>query len=631
MLPPPPPPPTATNFTQPQSQQHVHIQTQAQSQLQQTDDMLVIFMPYLHWESDKDRRKLVESIRSTSGSIEDSKIGRMEKDEILIHGYPVDLSNDFHPRRTLDQFKHHSTDTDPQDADQVVYRYCKNHDEVPKIYMVDQLWIVTVGDLLISCFPERWGQPRRDALNLFDGVVEDINSTTRPPVRNVYELALLITERCTGIFDRHQWGEEELLFAEKFDLSIGILTRKETALFSRFKNDSGVAAHWLKAHGKSSTIYQKDLVAAQEDYNSKQLGHEDDDVNLAGQSDVGISGEDDIDAEEFVNKLLNVDEEAALLVECKDIEDELEILATVLRQQQQVLDSIVGELGVSKESSGQGLDLSSKLGEQQRLVDADVLDPGRMARQARSVNENLTQILDLKQKHANAVEARFQRYQAQEAARQGLTIMVFTVVTIVFLPLSFLASLFTISIVEFPRPPDSTPGELHLGWVLKYVLGIGLGVSIPLIFFAFVVGDVRAWWVRRRLKKSHLQMKKSTVEPNLSRSASNEDGRQGEGVTRTNSILRRRRGETGIRGQGDEADEKFLTIERVQTLIHRTSKNSIPPVLPTLQVPERQPMSSMESDRSANPFRKRLRRTLTDRTERSAATDDLEVGRTDGR
>jgi hypothetical protein len=40
--------------------------------------------------------------------------------------------------------------------------------------------------------------------------------------------------------------------------------------------------------------------------------------------------------------------------------------------------------------------------------------------------------MDLRQKHANLLEARFTREQSVETARQGNTIMVFTIVTILF-------------------------------------------------------------------------------------------------------------------------------------------------------------------------------------------------------
>lgn len=44
-------------------------------------------------------------------------------------------------------------------------------------------------------------------------------------------------------------------------------------------------------------------------------------------------------------------------------------------------------------------------------------------------------LLDLKQKYASVFEARFARQQATAAAQQGQTIMVFTIVTIIFVRL----------------------------------------------------------------------------------------------------------------------------------------------------------------------------------------------------
>ncbi|OAP59175.1 hypothetical protein AYL99_06473 [Fonsecaea erecta] len=150
----------------------------------------------------------------------------------------------------------------------------------------------------------------------------------------------------------------------------------------------------------------------------------------------------------FVNDLLKIDKEAALLVECKDVDDELDILASLLRQQRQVLGDLDATLRDFKNmSQSDQFDLYNKVGEQQRLVVLDISDLGRVARQARSVNDNLTQVLVLKQKHANVVEGEAQRKQAEEAVRQRQTIMVFTVVTIVFLPLSFLSSFFAIDII----------------------------------------------------------------------------------------------------------------------------------------------------------------------------------------
>lgn len=206
------------------------------------------------------------------------------------------------------------------------------------------------------------------------------------------------------------------------------------------------------------------------------------------------SSENHARTNKFVDRLLNIAKEAKLLVECKDVQDELEILTTVLRQQKATLyDMELSFRHLEALSEKQRNELTAKLSQQQRFIDLQILDINRMEKQAKSVNSNLTQALDLKQKHANALEARFQRDQAQETARQGQTIMVFTIVTIIFLPMSFIASFFAINIIEFPHDSSNGGSGIHLGYVAKYMFGIGLGVSIPLIVIAFVFGDFKGW------------------------------------------------------------------------------------------------------------------------------------------
>jgi hypothetical protein len=138
-------------------------------------------------------------------------------------------------------------------------------------------------------------------------------------------------------------------------------------------------------------------------------------------------------------------------------------------------------------------ELIDKIGQQQNSIDLSIMDLTRMDKQAESVNTNLTQVLDLKQKHANALEARFQRDQAQDTARQGQTIMIFTLVTIIFLPMSFIASFFAINIADFPHNFSNGNSGLPLGYVAKYLFGIGFAVSIPLVAIAFVYTNLEGW------------------------------------------------------------------------------------------------------------------------------------------
>ena len=188
---------------------------------------IVLFMPYLHYETDERRRNMSNAIRQVeTASTDRSAISiTSSSDEMLVQAY-LRSTHNLHIRRTLDQFYYHAIETDERDIDQVVYRYTRDKRKELKIFMVDQLWVwILSNELIISSFPQRWQQPRNDPLNVLDGVIEDIGSKTQPPVRSVYDLAMLITGRCCGVFDRHRLGDEDFQFLDMFESSIGEVVR----------------------------------------------------------------------------------------------------------------------------------------------------------------------------------------------------------------------------------------------------------------------------------------------------------------------------------------------------------------------------------------------------------------------
>lgn len=185
---------------------------------------IVLFMPYLHYETHRNRKSMSETIRrARTGSASASAENHMSQDcdEMLIHAYLRSTPN-LHIRRTLDQFYYHAISTDDRDTDQVVYRYTRDKRQGRKVFMVDQLWMWIIGkDLIITSFPQRWKQPKSDPLNVLDGIIRDMNSKTCPPVNSVHDLATLVTGRCCGVFDRHQLGDEKFQFLDMFESSIG--------------------------------------------------------------------------------------------------------------------------------------------------------------------------------------------------------------------------------------------------------------------------------------------------------------------------------------------------------------------------------------------------------------------------
>jgi ankyrin repeat protein len=343
---------------------------------------MVLFMPFLHYETHNRRRSMAETIQRARSGVKPQ--WNASRDELLVHAYIDNL----HPRRTLDQFFYHGIDTTQRDNDQVVLRYCQEHRLEPKVFMVDQLWLwILGGDTVITCFPQRWDQPKQDPLNMIDGIVEETNAKTRPPIQSVYDLAMVIAGRASGLFDRHRLHEQQFQFLDMFESSIGHVTDQESRLFSKFHKASEKSTQWLRG-GRVS-------------------GHE--------------SSDD----------LLTIHQETRLLSEIKDIQDELMIISVVLESQTHVLDefqkNITDELrpeGSRKATDGVVKEFRRRFEEQERLLEVHVNDLERMYRLAQGIYSSLTNLLDLKQKHSNALEARFAREQAIIAAKQGMHVTV---------------------------------------------------------------------------------------------------------------------------------------------------------------------------------------------------------------
>ncbi|KAL9010649.1 MAG: hypothetical protein Q9173_004438 [Seirophora scorigena] len=335
---------------------------------------IVLFMPYLHYETHQNRKSMSAAISRASANgdlvCQQPNLG-YTCDELLIHAY-LQSTHNLHIRRTLDQFYYHAISTEGRDADQVVYRYTrdKGKGKPKKVFMVDQLWLWVLGkDLVITSFPQRWKQPKNDPLNVLDGIIEDMNSKTRPPVKSA------------------------------------VLRDMETALLE-------------EAEGSYPQYMQSEI--------------------------------------------------------------------------------------------------RKRYKEQLKVVEIHSMDVERMDKQAAGIYTSLTHLLDLKQKHANAFEARFARDQAAFSGRQGQTIMVFTLVTIVFLPMSFIAAVFAIPIRDFPHRDGNL--SIPLSHVSKVTFGVGLAISIPLIAVALSLDNLSL--LIRRVLRSMLFWRSDTTHTSVRRQSS---------------------------------------------------------------------------------------------------------------
>ncbi|KAI0387550.1 hypothetical protein F5Y04DRAFT_240482 [Hypomontagnella monticulosa] len=350
----------------------------------------------------------------------------------LIRGYLKSESPDRGPplqmRRTLDRYFYtHLDTTHRRDRDQVVSRFTSRH-QIPKLFMVDQLWIwILNGDTIISCLPMQWDRSTSytapqtglfgseyNSLDVYAAVLKHLHMSQRPAITTVQAMAELIVETCVNIFDPNKLPRD-LQFFDFFEASVGTIADRVAMLLTQFR----------------ASIMQ--------------------------------------------GAVPGLVMETETLIEVEDMRDELNILRMVLEDQKVVLEDFAKTFDPS--SSGQN-----------RVLELHLYRIKKMETVADRTSKMLITLLDLKQKQASIFEALEARKQAESNTQQGRTLMLFTVVTILFLPLSFMAAFFAINIDVFPK---DDAGSLKLGYVLEYMLSISAGLSIPFILITF--NQRRVW------------------------------------------------------------------------------------------------------------------------------------------
>ncbi|KIW80447.1 hypothetical protein Z517_07063 [Fonsecaea pedrosoi CBS 271.37] len=463
---------------------------------------------------------LREAVEIYSGKLETSKetqllryyLGLSPRDDVTTHH--------LHVSRTLDQYHYSSLpDTRRRDADQVNEHNQNEHNKVVNFFrrildlvrlkssasdgkntgsdiapspstgkadmdsrdfrmcMVDQLWLWIIDDkTIITCFPDRWGQnpevgERVESATgngedrLIHRISKHVSEDIRPQTRTVYEMAALITSFCTDFVDQCKVKADggtasspSESFLHVFADSIGVVMDKEVQFFEDFKR--GIAAR----------------------HKNTQTNHDSHSSNLE----------------------LRLEKEIALLEEIKDIRDELNILRSICTDQDVVLKTLSKLATRRKYSKAKGVVANDHILDyyrQRSNIETRIARIEKMQRDIRTAYDAMNHLLDLKQKDANILEAVEARKQAEATTKQGRTIMVFTIVTIIFLPMSFLASIYALNVQSFPHDQSdnvSYPSE----WIFSRIFGTTAALAVPLIIMAFKINEVLDYFEKQSRKRA---------------------------------------------------------------------------------------------------------------------------------
>jgi ankyrin repeat protein len=476
------------------------------------------FLPYFALESEESVHAMHRAMREKSPSRSTNKtrnsVGPSDLRDIhLLKAYSNWDANDYglHIRRTLDQFFYRNVDTRLRDDDQVVLRYQRKEikdararkgldkrygdpDENLDVLMVDQLWVWVLGpELIVTSFPQKWRQPRIELPDLLSSVLEKLDPRTGAPVQSIHGLAACIVGQCMSTCDRAMHQSHKASVLDMFSCSVGDAMDKEVKLFSRFEKASDFASLWVKYSLLNNSVSVEDSKEMQ----ALEMRYDNGSPSQSGSSKQPKTESRRMTGEpSFFEDLLDIQRETKLLKEVKDIRDELGILLQVTEDQGCVHKDILDNFGPATESEPISSDqhqIDNFWKEQRVSWVQQHTEINNMMKQINNVYKSIIDLLDHKQKRANAIEARYALRQASDTANAGRTLMVFTIVTVIFLPLSFLAAFFAINIKELPRADDGNGQQMSLTFVMCNVVGVGLGTALAFVLMAWYHHRVLPW------------------------------------------------------------------------------------------------------------------------------------------
>ncbi|KAI3317359.1 hypothetical protein HD806DRAFT_371282 [Xylariaceae sp. AK1471] len=389
------------------------------------------------------------------------------------------------PRRTLDQGYYTTlSSTRPRDRNQVVYRATtpdlaschrldpftglwtcpedelssgecekchENIRKVSRVVMVDQLWMWVLDQkTIVTCFPKRYGIHRHEPSGVFETVQQRLAGGK--PVDSVFDIAHTILDECSNTF------------------------------FDRMKDLSG--------QPRVLDIFSEAIrnVSLEQTLESQRLW---DWINRARRGNRRQRPQRDLQIPKWT-----MSAEGELEREIQDIVEELKIMISVnkthldvynkfIRYASKVMDSkrrhLLGTKPLENETC------QAQLAYKNFQLGATKLIPNIKDRvsylesllKTASDTANLVKDLSqLRQQQDSVVQALQSVRLSLDSIEQGRTVMVFTIVTIVFSPLSFLSSIFGMNNAEFGD------NQWKIADQLKLILSISLGVIVLALVFA---------------------------------------------------------------------------------------------------------------------------------------------------
>ncbi|KAI1094906.1 hypothetical protein F5B19DRAFT_443936 [Rostrohypoxylon terebratum] len=339
-----------------------------------------------------------------------------------------------HKPMTLDQYYYPAiSDTKERDRDQVLSKFL-DEEEPKTILMINQLWVWIIDKETI------------------------ITATTDDPTSQSTQNMLQTTLQNVLYGEARSRFEHATSVQSVMRLVVGAATGSfmENSVLSQVSETSSTKKGPINIFRESIRNVVDDETSLFRDF-------------LAGLKNK--KGEHRGQHNRWSNRYHVISAETELLDQTRDIRDELNILKSLAEDQDTVWRQAFSDDDLTE-----------------HLLDHDSCTPT-------DVKRNLNEMLLEAESTTNYINTLLDLRQAEYSRIQSNSVFVFTVISVVFLPLSFLTSVFALNVSSFPH--ESGNVEYKAWWIFPMIFGLTIVVSIPAIALAWnsnIISDLFRLW-----------------------------------------------------------------------------------------------------------------------------------------
>ncbi|KAF2671984.1 hypothetical protein BT63DRAFT_185181 [Microthyrium microscopicum] len=338
---------------------------------------------------------------------------------------------------------------------------------------VDRLWLWNDSHTVITAFPSF----PTGSQSLLDKILCFLEKPTQAPMKTITNLIMCIIRQGSGISMFHTLYNDQLLNVfEYLNRAISTIRDDHSILQNQFEE--------LWKDLKSIELPDPEYTHS---FNLQEYVKKTDQMFIAQTTDKKIFGQ--INPSSW-----NTNGEILLISQIDNLELQVSHITALMNDQSTLVKKFVKFIFRQQKLQGESDEEAYErvLEEVHYDISRSLIELGRLDFQASRAREKIDYLISIKNSLRTRWESDMNLDMATSAAKQNQAILIFTIFTMIFLPSSFIAAVFTIPIREFPSSASGSI-SLPLSYVVKNMSTFTVAVVVPSIVIAFNLQRLSRW------------------------------------------------------------------------------------------------------------------------------------------